>query len=136
MTNSACDVHTFDPQNLPPVEVAEKYHFKIHDAGISDKDNGKFKTLSTFMSELGHEHIHIFKIDVEGHEKESLPQMLQSGVFDKIDQVAIEFHSVDMMRDGMNILQEASFGMVFARREDRCDACTEVTMVKMNQSTQ
>jgi hypothetical protein len=102
--------------------------------GMSGQDNGKFKTLRTIMTELGHSHIHYLKIDVEGHERESLPNMLTSGVLaNNVDQVAIEFHSVPLMQQGLDILIQAGFGIVYARREDRCPECTEVTMAKIKQ---
>lgn len=131
VTKSKCDVHTFDPSKYPSQSVADKYNFKVHEMGIAPRDNGKFKTLATIMNELGHSHIHIFKIDVEGAEQGVLPNLIEENVLSRIEQVAIEFHSVAMMKDGLDILEAAGFNIVFARREDRCPHCTEVTMARI-----
>lgn len=130
-TDNKCDVHTFDPAKLPPADVASRNHFTAHDMGIADADNGKFKRVSTIMKEFGHSHIHVLKIDVEGHEKESLPNLLQEGTLEHVDQLSLEFHSVQLMKEGLDLMQQAGFGIVYARREDRCGWCTEVTMVKI-----
>ena len=57
--------------------------------------------------------------------------MIEEGLFSRIDQVSIEFHSVQLMQEGLDILEAAGFNIVYARREDRCKWCTEVTLVKI-----
>ena len=130
-TDYKCAIHTFDPEKLPTQETATRNRFHVHDMGISDTDNGKFRRVSTIMIELGHSHIHVLKIDVEGHEKESLPALVKDGTLAHVDQLSIEFHSVQLMKEGLDLLVQAGFGIVYARREDRCGWCTEVSLVKL-----
>jgi hypothetical protein len=131
-TNYKCEVHTFDPEKLPTQETARRNHFTAHDMGITGVDKGKFKRVSTIMSELGHSHLQILKIDVEGHERESLPALVQDGILNHVEQLSIEFHSVELMKQGLDLLVQNGFGVVYARREDRCGWCTEVSLVKLN----
>ena len=130
-TDHRCDIHTFDPAKLPSAEVAERGRFSVHDMGIGSFERGKIKRLKTIMMELGHSHINILKIDVEGNEKESLPSILDDKILDSVEQLSIEFHSVELMKEGLDLIQTAGFGIVYARREDRCMTCTEVTMVRI-----
>jgi FkbM family methyltransferase len=46
--------------------------------------------LQTIMKELGHTHIDIFKIDIEGAEYPVIRDILSSGI--KINQILVEFH--------------------------------------------
>lgn len=95
-------------------------------------DNGKIKKVSTIMAELGHSHVHILKIDVEGHERVSLPALFKDGTLNQVDQLSIEFHSVELLQSGLDLLvNKAGFGIVYARGEDRCPWCTEVSLVKL-----
>lgn len=48
------------------------------------------KRLSTIMRELGHNHIHILKMDVEGAEYEVVGDIFRSSV--RPDQILVEFH--------------------------------------------
>jgi FkbM family methyltransferase len=48
------------------------------------------KRLTTIMKELGHDHIDILKIDIEGAEYPVLKDILQSGI--KIGQILVEYH--------------------------------------------
>lgn len=130
-TDSKCEIHVFDPEKLPTAEVALRNHFSAHNWGIGSVDSGKIKRLSTIMTELGHSHIHVLKIDVEGHERESLPALVQDGTLGHVDQLSIEFHSVALMHEGLDLLEKAGFGIVYARREDRCGWCIEVSLVRL-----
>ena len=134
-TDKQCRIHTFDPIKLPSPETASRNHFIAHKIGIgnADSEDGTIKKLSTIMNQLGHDHVHILKIDVEGHEKESLPNIIEEGILEDVDQLQIEFHNKFILKDGLDLLTGAGFGIVYARREDRCFSCTEVTMVKMRQ---
>lgn len=132
-TNHLCHVHTFDPAKPPSAETANQNNFVAHKLGIgnADTEDGTIKKLSTIMQQLGHSHIHVLKIDVEGHERESLPNIVEEGILENVEQLSIEFHSNDLMKQGLDLLVGAGFGIVYARREDRCGWCTEVTMVKL-----
>jgi hypothetical protein len=46
--------------------------------------------LPTILGSLGHEKIHLLKMDIEGAEYEVLANMLASGI--QVDQLLIEFH--------------------------------------------
>jgi len=131
VTRNQCEIHTFDPAKLPSVETGQRNHFTPHDLGISNVDNGKFQRVSTIMNDLGHSHVHVLKIDVEGHEQESLPALVADGTLSHVDQLSIEFHSNNLMKEGLDLLEQNGFGIVYARREDRCPHCIEVTMVKL-----
>jgi len=134
VTQQSCDIHIFDPAKLPSEEAASANNFSVHKWGIAGENDatGKFKTVSTIMSELHHGHVHVLKIDVEGYEKQSLPALVREGTLDHVDQLSIEFHSVELMKEGLDLLVGAGFGILYARREDRCETCTEVTLVKMS----
>lgn len=132
-TNNSCHIHTFDPAKPPSAETARRNNFVAHKLGIGNADNeeGTIKKLSTIMAQLGHAHVNVLKIDVEGHERESLPNIVEEGILEHVEQLSIEFHSNDLMKQGLDLLVGAGFGIVYARREDRCGWCTEVSMVKL-----
>ena len=58
--------------------------------GISGKNIGNLKTLPTIMKQLKHDHIDIFKIDVEGSEWPAFFNGLQSGNWPNIGQILVE----------------------------------------------
>ena len=62
-------------------------------------------------------HINVLKIDVEGGERGCLPAMQLEGTLDHIDQISIEFHSVELMQQGLDILEQGGFRIVYARRK-------------------
>ncbi len=80
------------------------------------------------MESLGHYLVDIFKIKIEVGELEILPYLERQGLFQMIDQIAPEFHSVQGLDSMMKLLARNGFKMTYARREDRCKACTEVAM--------
>jgi hypothetical protein len=121
-----CEVHVFDPHKIPPTSSQQRYNFTAHNYGIGVKDTNNMRTLRTIMQDLGHIHIDIFKIDIEGGETSILPWLQDEGLLHSIHQIQIEFHSVQGLRNGMALLSEHAFAMTYARREDRCPSCTEV----------
>ena len=149
ITQSQCHIHTFDPSKPPSEMTAKRHFFTPHKWGIAATNSiGKndrkaqatggppeFKTLRTIMTQLNHTVIDVLKIDVEGAEKEAIPNIvheLQTKMVVKyVHQMAIEFHSVPLMKEGIELLESVGFGIVYARREDRCKECTEVTMVQL-----
>jgi hypothetical protein len=136
VTQNQCDIHTFDPAKRPDEVTAQRNHLKVHDMGIATTDRGKFLSLRTIMDQFQHGFIDVFKIDVEGAEEKVLPQLVSTNdglLTTSVDQIAIEFHSVRFLKVGLDLLTSphAGFGIVFARREDRCKECTEVTLVKL-----
>ncbi len=50
------------------------------------------KTLSTIMRELGHKHINILKVDIEGSEYLFLEEMFDTMGCPPVDQLIIEWH--------------------------------------------
>lgn len=52
------------------------------------------KRLSEIVAELGHNHVKILKIDIEGGEMAALPEIIASGTLEKlaVKQLVIEFH--------------------------------------------
>jgi FkbM family methyltransferase len=82
-----------------------------------DFQKGKFpvKTLSTFLSELGHGRVDIIKIDIEGAEYEIIDELAQCQ--DRIGQLLIEFHhrmfdvenACYMTRSAVGLLRAAGF---------------------------
>jgi len=53
------------------------------------------KTLDTIMKELGHDHIDILKVDVEGSEYAFLEHALEKGNLQHVDQLTVEWHHFD-----------------------------------------
>jgi len=53
------------------------------------------RTLGSIMKELGHTHIDMLKIDVEGSEYMFLEEALDEGTMRKVDQMTIEWHHFD-----------------------------------------
>ncbi|KAK3086640.1 hypothetical protein FSP39_021286 [Pinctada imbricata] len=99
-----CDVYSFDPSmNIGNHNHSKNIHF--YQIGLGDKEEEiyvqktnsrwKLKTLKTIIHELGHTNrrIDILKMDIEGHERESLPQMMASGALRNVSQLCLEFHS-------------------------------------------
>eukprot|EP00045_Choanoeca_perplexa_P014800 m.176446 g.176446 ORF g.176446 m.176446 type:complete len:371 (-) comp16799_c0_seq1:81-1193(-) len=95
---SLCDIHTFDhtvENPNPPNYVT------YHDVGIAQEDGVKVRSLPALMglAMMNHSlgYVEVLKIDVEGHEFESLTQLLIED--DKLDwprQVLIEIHNFDV----------------------------------------
>lgn len=48
------------------------------------------KQISTIMKELGHDHIDLLKMDIEGTEYEVIDEILENNL--RIDQILVEFH--------------------------------------------
>ena len=59
--------------------------------GFEHKETHPVKTLKTIMSELGHDHIDVLKVDIEGEEYKVIPQMLEDDIFPK--QICLEYHN-------------------------------------------
>ena len=74
-TNGACRYHKF------PVQ-------KVHSLPV--------RTVASIMKELGHEHIDILKIDVEGSEYRMLEHLIESGTCRRVDQITLEWHHFDV----------------------------------------
>lgn len=140
-TDNKCEIHIFDPVKRPPEDVALKNHVHSHAMGLVGVDDSipgalatsksEFKTLSTIMAQLGHSHINILKIDVEGAEETFMTNLKDTGVLAKVDFLSMELHSVAFMKPALDVYLEAGFGIVYARGEDRCPWCTEVSLARV-----
>jgi len=113
-----CDVFAFDPSMGQAAHVHQPgtVWFQPTGLGAVDEqimepqsstvnwDNGRPKsrppgqwamgTLSSLMQSLGHSHISLLKVDVEGYEWGALLVACESGILRKVDQLVLEVHLV------------------------------------------
>jgi hypothetical protein len=111
-----CEVHCFDPTpsverafaNYRPGQPVGKGKFWYHPVGLGPVSLGpkntddlvledrkcQVKRLSEIAAELGHAHVDILKIDIEGGEMAALTEILSSGMLAKlaVKQLLVEFH--------------------------------------------
>jgi FkbM family methyltransferase len=114
-----CEVHCFDPTpsvvrdfaGCRPGQPVGKGRFSFHAVGLGpislDPDQAnelvledekcKVQRLSEIAAELGHKHVDILKIDIEGGEMAALTEILTSGTLAKLSvkQLLVEFHLWD-----------------------------------------
>ena len=75
------------------------------------------RRLTSIMNELGHNHIDLLKLDIEGSEYSALPDIIESGIFPK--QICIETHarvfedSVSKIRWVKSFLNSNGYSMVY-----------------------
>lgn len=146
-------VYAFDPspeviQKMKEFELPDNFEYFAY--GLSDEDSEKVfykpssgqdyseyfaswtsseKTtmqvyrLKTLMEKMGHDHLDLLKMDIEGSEFLALPDILESGV--QFDQLCIETHarifpdSVNKMRQFKKALNEHGYLMVSSGREEQ-----------------
>jgi FkbM family methyltransferase len=78
-------------QFYPPEDAAHVSYTVLHKAQTAAKMvELPVKQLATIMRELGHEHIDMLKMDIEGAEYRVLDNILKSGL--AITQILVEFH--------------------------------------------
>jgi len=76
------------------------------------------KRLSTVMKELGHSHIDVLKMDIEGAEYSVIDDLLKSGI--RPQQMLIEFHhrfnnvGVGMTRKAIGTIRKMGYGIFYA----------------------
>jgi FkbM family methyltransferase len=114
-----CEVHCFDPTpsvqrafaNCRPGQPVGKGRFSYHAVGLGpvslDPENAadlvledrkcQVKRLSELAAELGHAHVDILKIDIEGGEMAALTEILSTGILARlaVKQLLVEFHLWD-----------------------------------------
>lgn len=89
----------------------------------SDKTQMQVYRLSTLMGKLGHDHLDILKMDVEGSEFLALPDILNMGI--DFDQLCIETHtrifpdSVEKMRSLKKLLNSHGYLLVSNERQEQ-----------------
>jgi hypothetical protein len=149
-----CDVHTFDHITLPEAASVRQFNFSVHRWALGtgrSTDPAPARTLDAIMRAFNHSHVDILKIDIEVSAEvpacDSLSLTTDSNVefgvqnaevafldwlfrrpslMKKIDQIAIEFHSVRWMRDYIGGLVQRGFRPTHARVNDAHDCCAEV----------
>lgn len=94
MDSLNCTVHAHDPTVSFPPNRGKDEHF--HKLGVAVERDPKthMETLKTLMAANGHDTKKVFylKVDIEGAELAALPQWIESGALDKVEQVAMELH--------------------------------------------
>lgn len=117
LTGLACEIHIFDLHedrglseafdDIPMISV----HY--HQVGIMDKDGmelvkmwshsfpqpARVHTLSSIMKQLGHEHVDVLKIDIEGNEHRVIAQLAEEGWPAVPGQVYMEVHAAPIFGD-------------------------------------
>lgn len=87
----------------------------------TEKQMFPVKRLSTIMQELGHTHIDILKMDIEGAEYEVLEDMLASGI--RPTQLLVEFQhrfkglGIMKTKRAIRLLKRAGYKMFFASKD-------------------
>lgn len=68
----------------------------IHRKGIGIRETRDLVRLEDEIIRNGHQNRNItyLKIDVEGAEREILPNLIKSGVLERVKQIGVEFHGV------------------------------------------
>ena len=115
-----CQIYAFDPSmDMKDGNYTANIHF--YKMGISDHDTDqgpkgwKMRSLDSIYKMLEAKHgpeavIDYLKIDVEGAEWLTLPQMLRTGMLDKVKQLGVEVHywaysSFEEYRNGVKVLK-------------------------------
>lgn len=162
-----CKVHAFDPSmGVHDHERSDKISF--HSLGLSNTNNPhltntgsrwKMGTLTSIKKNLNvHEKkIDILKIDIEMWEWTVLPEMISSGVLDKVTQFVLEFHIVNIGTnseplkqkyiEGLSVLRklyDLGFRIFWTHKNLNCKffsqfggqrcGCHEVSFLKLNKS--
>ena len=119
-----CDVFSFDP-SMNTDDFQRSEHIKFYNVGLGDKvteievkgSKWKIKNLKTIMAELGHtnKRIDVLKIDIEGHERQSLPEIIESGALKNVVQLCMETHSYFDL-GAMRKLHELGFRVFWAHQ--------------------
>ncbi|XP_047484977.1 uncharacterized protein LOC125036428 [Penaeus chinensis] len=78
-----------------------KQNFSIESEGKpTDLIFGEFTTYEDIRKRLGHQKrdVHYLKIDIENMEWSVLPQLVKGGHLDRVSQLAIEVHTMDIIK--------------------------------------
>jgi hypothetical protein len=159
-----CEVHCFDPTpsvercfaNYRPGQPVGKGRFWYHPVGLGpvslDPEKAddlvledrrcKVKRLSEIAAELGHAHVDILKIDIEGGEMAALTEILASGMLAKlaVKQLLVEFHLWDdehwaSFVNIINLLRKQGY-LIFRKEFNPADGrCSEFSFLKFLSKT-
>ncbi|XP_070554977.1 probable methyltransferase-like protein 24 [Ptychodera flava] len=109
-----CQVYSFDPYNgMSEHRRSERIYF--YNIGLCDNNNDTFKhrketikcrTLESIRKMLNHEQkdIDVVKFDIEGDELRCLPEILSSGILNRVKLLDFELHVFTIERYGFNAL--------------------------------
>ena len=75
------------------------FHSLTSDADASSQFDAECKRLATLMRELGHDHIDLLKLDIEGAEYDVVDDLVTSGIRPRV--LCVEFHGVARMDASM-----------------------------------
>ena len=114
ITNLGCKVRSFDPTiEGPPVGFDWPKYLSFQKIGISNQTEEvdlpgaqlkyplySLKNIVNQMNDTGTT-INVLKLDVEGFEFRVLPEILDSRVIDRIDQIVLEIHSDGAQERGL-----------------------------------
>ena len=101
----------------PPPTSRTVHYSSINRARAAERDAVEVpvKRLATIAGELGHDHVDVLKLDIDGSEYEVLPDVLDCGL--PVGQIIMEFHhnfrtvSLDDTRQAIELLRGHGFGI-------------------------
>lgn len=130
-TRGACEIHIFDPTSPPPPKLRgataphpsdEPYRtaatFHALGIGITASQIGfPTATLANIITALGHKHIDLLKIDVEGHEFGVLTELDWASLPARVGQIELEVHprkshTADYLDALLTKLENAGFRLI------------------------
>jgi FkbM family methyltransferase len=131
-----CEIHTWDPTSRA---IRSNFH---NEYGLGAGGDGAApghhtggvrmatRTLPSIMQELGHDHIDILKVDVEGMEHAVVRQLERDG-WPSIGQVLMEVHyrNLDQYIGTMLALERAGFRLFSKEKNLLCTDCFEYSWI-------
>lgn len=157
VAKTPCELHTFDCTSSKPTDLHPRIHFHSVCIGGEDSSSGetgrKYRSLQGIARELGHTHIDLIKMDIEGHEYnvvESIFRGIADGAAASLavlpGQLSFEVHYARRFFQAQNLkaeklsageialmwVQLSDLGYVMVSREDNtlCASCAEFTAVR------
>ncbi|KAK0048814.1 methyltransferase-like protein 24 [Biomphalaria pfeifferi] len=135
-----CHVFSFDPSMTKMPEAinrSDKVHF--HRIGLDGRTyvnaiNWSLYTLQDIRKKLGHqgEVIDVIKMDIENSEWPAIPEMTESGAFDKVKQLFLEYHMEKTDRNfllpklkAIQLVEKAGFKKFYAHKNPECKFSVE-----------
>jgi FkbM family methyltransferase len=118
--SSDCTMEIFEP-------ASGEEQYSVADRGRTGRSiEAEFRAIPSLMSELGHDHIDVLKLDIEGAEYEVIDSLIGNQI--PVTVLCVEFHttpSIEPMKHATSRLrqtglepvhQERGFDVTFARR--------------------
>jgi hypothetical protein len=89
-----CTVHAHDPTVQFPATRGQHTHFHRLGVAAARDEKTRMETLQTLLKANNHQKSRVFylKVDIEGSELTALPQWLESGALEHVEQLAMELH--------------------------------------------